>query len=430
MLSGLARIRQAGMVSIGTALLAIARVAGSLAVTKSTAILVGPAGLALLGAFQNFTAIALALCSGGLNGGIVRTVAAADDEQSRRADIAALMKVTMITTATTIVAVLMSLPWLTPAVLGSFDHAWVMLVFCALAFGLALNTALLHVLVGCGRRADFLLVNLIASLLTAAVAFPMVRVLGVAGALLVAPLANSAVVVATIGFVRRQRLWVPMAQGRLDRSFLRKLAGFPLMGLASASFLPLAQLAVRDRLVESSTIEIAGIWQGVVKISDAYMMIVTYVVLLLVLPRFSNGNGATDRFRRVASAAMAVAVFAGALAAPAYLFRDLLIRLLFSDEFVSMRELLGPQVLGDVLRSAVLVAQAAFTALVATAAYIAIEATLAFSFVAFSYLLIPQYGAHGVVLAWFLAAALAAVASTFLLLRSRVPREPGALRRA
>ena len=160
------------------------------------------------------------------------------------------------------------------------------------------------------------------------------------------------------------------------------------------------------------------------------MMIVTYVVLLLVLPRFSNGNGATDRFRRVASAAMAVAVFAGALAAPAYLFRDLLIRLLFSDEFVSMRELLGPQVLGDVLRSAVLVAQAAFTAFVATAAYIAIEATLALSFVAFSYMLIPQYGAHGVVLAWLSAAALAAVASTFLLLRSRVPQEPGALRRA
>ena len=402
-------------VSAGTAFLALARIAGSLAVTKGTAMIAGPAGVALLGAFQNFTGVVLALCSGGISSGIVQRTASTIDPAERAAVVTRLIRLTLWSTALTILATLLLSVWLAIEVLGDGTYLLVILVFCALAVGLSLNTALMHVLVGYGQKRQFLWANVLAAVLTVLVAFPMIRFLGMPGALLVAPLANGAVVVFSIRAVRR--LGIPLwgSGSKLDLPFIRSLAGFPLMGLSSAALLPLAQLFVRERLGEASGIDAAGTWQAVVKVSDAYMMIVIYLVLMIALPRFSAAIAESRLLRKIATVAVSIAVATVCLAVPLYLLRDRVIVTLFSSEFMPMRELFAPQIIGDTLRSMVLVVQAAYASRVVTGAYVSVDVTLAGTFVALSAFWIPLHGALGVVFAWIAACALALLVSLALM---------------
>lgn len=409
--------------SSGTIILAIARMASSLILTKLTVLTAGPAGLALLGAFQNMTGIILALCSGGLNSAIVKQVAAAEDTALRQDTITQLLKITLLATGTTLLLALLMSGWLASTVLGNSVPALIIWAFCALAIGMAMNTALLHVFVGLGGRREFITLNLTATAITLGLSFPIVRNFGMVGALMVAPISNSIIVFASIWLLKRGG-WQLHGQAEISLALLKRLASFPLMALSGASFIPLAQLFVRDRLASQHGAAAAGNWQAVSKISEAYMMIVGYLILLLVLPRFSARSGQPLEFRDIKASALGILIPAVLLMIPIYLFRDLVIYSLFSEGFLPIKDLFSTQMLGDLLRTIILVIQAALTARALTASYIAIEAMLGASFVAFGMHLIPIHGANGAVIAWSAACFLTLAASGILWLGKY--RQPGA----
>ena len=392
-------VRSALRTSSGTIILAIARMASSLTLTKLTVLAGGPAGLALLGAFQNMTGIILALCSGGLNSAIVKQVAAAENAARRQDSITKLLKITLFTTGVTLVCTLSVSYWISNTVLGHSTPVFVLWAFCALAVGMAANTALLHVFVGLGARREFLFLNLAAAVVTLGLSFPMIRAFGIEGALLVAPISNSVIVINSIWLLRRSG-WKIQGTAPVSLGFLRQLASFPLMALSGASFIPLAQLFVRERLTSQHGAAAAGNWQAVSKISEAYMMIVGYLILLLILPKFSTMSTQPVRLRDIKASMLGVLIAAMSLMIPIYIFRDFIIFGLFSRSFLSVKDMLGMQMFGDLLRSTILVVQAVLTARSVTISYIAIEAMLAVSFVIFGIYLIPTHGANGAVMAW------------------------------
>lgn len=419
------RAVRASSASLGTLLLAAMRIGGSLAITKGTAIVGGPAGVALLGAFQNFTAVALGLCSGGLNTGIVKTVAETTDGEGRTHLVRQVLALTAICTACIVVSVLAFAGVVADRILSDAGYWWIVALFALLAPGMAFNTAILHILVGLGRQKQFLHLNLLAAGATVVLALPLAYALGVPGALLVASIANALVLAVSYPMLRAAGCDIRPFSLALDREVLRRLAPFPLMALASAVLVPAGLIAVRNLIVENSGVDAAGHWQGVVKVSEAYMLVVAYSILMFLLPRLATRTGA-DAKRTVLLGTAGSMALALVLSAPIYLGRELVVKLLFTQEFRPMIALFGLQILGDFLRSAVLALQSVLAARAALLTYLGVEIVFVSTYVLAANWLVPESGPRGAMLAWLIASATAAVLAITLVMARLRAGSPGA----
>lgn len=404
----LARLLAIARLSVGTALLAGSRVAGTLLVTKLTAIHGGPTTMAVLGTFQNLTAVVFALACGGLNNAIVNESAKAADDAQRQLTLARFLRANAATSAATVMALLLLSNWLNATVLGGKAPGYVLPVLAACTVGFALSSTVQFTLVGWGDRRGYLGLNVCAALLTLLLAYPLIAGGGLGGTLLVAPVANSVVVVVALVHMRSRMRGLPWRSATLGWAELRRWSAFPLMALASAVFLPMAQLAVRDFLVAQSPTA-AGIWQGVAKLSEAYMMISVNLILLIALPRFSaglaQGSLTAPAVLRTAAVISGVTTM---LTLPVYLAREPLTLAVFSRDFLPMTTLFVGQIIGDILRSAVLTLQSYATARGATVQFIGVEATQTAAFVGLSAIFVSQ-GPQGVVMAWAMACAITLV---------------------
>lgn len=68
--------------------------------------------------------------------------------------------------------------------------------------------------------------------------------------------------------------------------YAKKLLKFSVMVFLTAVTLPVAYVLMRDLLVEHHSLEALGLWQGVSKISDAYLQFITAVFSVYLLPDF------------------------------------------------------------------------------------------------------------------------------------------------
>lgn len=414
------RLVRAGGASLGTLVLAAMRILGSLAITKGTALVGGPAGVALLGAFQNFTAVALGLCSGGLNTGIVKTVAETSDREMRHHLIGQILVLTATCTVTVVASVLVFAWVVAKNILADETYWWVIAAFAVLAPGMAFNTAILHVLVGLDRQKQFLKLNIIAAGATIVLALPLAYTLGVPGALLVASIANALVIAVSYPMLRSAGYNPWPFRITFDPTVLRRLAPFPIMALTTAILIPGGTIAVRNLIVNHAGVAAAGHWQGVVKVSEAYMLVVAYSILMYLLPKLVARSGGKSG-RTVFIGASAAMVLTLALAVPVYAGREIVVTLLFTPEFRPMVDLFGYQMLGDVFRSAFLAFQAALAARSALAVYVGVEFLFVATYVISAMWLVPGYGPSGATIAWLIAA-IAALSLTWPLVLHTIRR--------
>ena len=94
----------------------------------------------------------------------------------------------------------------------------------------------------------------------------------------------------------------------------------------------------------------AGQWQAVWKISEVYLSVLTIALSTYYLPKLSSLSGAASILKEINSTALVVIPFAALLALAVYLFRDLAIFILFTDEFKLARDLFLVQLCGDVVK--------------------------------------------------------------------------------
>src|SRR5205085_7746824 len=96
----------------------------------------------------------------------------------------------------------------------------------------------------------------------------------------------------------------------------------------------------------------AGLWQATTRLSNMYTMVLITTLSMYSLPTLSAIKDPAQ-FRSVM---FGMAVKMGAITAGAalaiYLCRDLIVRAVFTVEFAPVRDLLGAQLIGDVLNLA------------------------------------------------------------------------------
>lgn len=376
---------------------AVVAVAAGFASVKVTSVYLGPSGIGILSQFQYLMNVVLGFAASSTNTATVRLTAEYADSPSRfRAYVGTAARMLLVIGAVVSLGVIVTAPWLATLLLADSRFAPAVALFgITYVFGLAHS----FVLAIANGAKDFRSVTWI-NISTTIVALLMVVVLsplyGVAGALVavaLTPLASAAMAM----LWGRKRAWMPkrpLAGGFSRRELGRFLSFFP-MTLAFALLPSGAQLWARDLLAAQASWADVGLVQGVMRLSDMYLNVFVTVLSMYYLPRFAELRLAQELGSELRRGLAVVLPIVIAISAALYLGRDLLIRIIFTAEFLPMRELFAWQMSGNVLRVVSWLLGYVLVARASPFAMVLLEVANTSSFVVMAAVLIPANGGVG-----------------------------------
>lgn len=393
-------IRTSLLTAISTAI----KLVSAFAINKVIAVVAGPAGMALIGQVQGVASILQGTSSGLFSTAAVKHSAEWKDQPARREKFLSLSYTLAfwLTLAVGIATGLLSW-WLAGMLLDDHRYWWVFALLGVSIPLFATNNLILSVINGLGDVKKLTALNVAQSIFGLILSVGLPLLFGLSGALAATVLASTIVFILLLPELRRHP-WLKLRTIRLaeDKLDFDRLKSFALMAIASAICTPLAQLIVRAWIVEHCSVQEAGYWQGLMRLSTAYLMFFTTTLSVYYLPKFSSLGADGIKRELVRGYSLLLPVLA-VLFVGIWLARGWLISLLFSAEFAPMESLLSYQLLGDFLKIGSWVMAYLMLARARTVLYITSEIGFNVLYVGLSMKLVGSSGSGGVrgaVIAW------------------------------
>lgn len=376
----------------------VLRLAASLVVVKVLALYLGTQGMGYLGQFMSVLALTTALAGGGVSMGLTKYVA----EQGSRGEsviphVRAAMAIWLTTGVVYFVLVVVNARTLSDVLFGTPEYAAVFWALAGGQFAIGAYNLLSAILNGKHDVTGLATVNTLGAVAGAALTSLLVITAGLGGAmwgLILAPCTG--LVFAGIQVWRKAYLRGSWRGQRPQPGHYKALLSFAVMLVVTVSTMPMAQIVLRSWQGAAFGWDQVGIWQGLIKLSDAWLQFGTVVLANYYFPRLSRfGEHAAlhAEFRTMFVACAAVLIPA---AWGIWLLRESVIELLFSPRFLPMQELLGPQLVGDVFRTLAYVVGYIAVAKAQTGLYILAELYQAGALLLLSHFFIPMFGTRGV----------------------------------
>ncbi len=399
--------------------MALVRLACSFISIKVTAVVLGPAGLALVAQLGSFITLLQSMLGQALVTGTVRLSAEHGEDAALRHRVRATalrLAVALVMTATVLLAVLAAplAGWLLT------DAAYAPLIALAgLAVAAAIATDLMHGALGVSKEVGLIGRSTIgATLLGLAVFAPSAWLWGLTGALWasLAVFGGAALVAALVVHTRSKGVNLREFLGPFDRDAAVRLAGFYPMLIVNGALPPLALILVRDTLAGAMGLEAAGYWQAAWRLSEAYQAVIISSVTLFFMPSLGENAREPAAWRRQVLRTLAAATGATALLAAAiFVLREPVVHLVLSARFEPVITLMPLQLAGDVLKVSGWILGMALVGALRTRWFVAIVALAMAGFVAGTRALVPWLGLEGAQWAYIGAGALQTSLGAFAL---------------
>src|SRR5690606_6346297 len=153
----------------------------------------------------------------------------------------------------------------------------------------AANTLLISVINGFGKFKTILHINIICQIVGACLTLVLIWQAKLSGALIAVIVSESVVFFITFFYAFHLRSNVKLINFKnFDIGYVKKMSSFSMMALFSATVLPLVALAIRNYIIDTISIDDAGYWEAMMRISNYYLMFVSTLLSLYILPRFSE----------------------------------------------------------------------------------------------------------------------------------------------
>ena len=213
---------------------------------------------------------------------------------------------------------------------------------------ISLNNYFLSILNGFKEFKKFVLINIITSLLGLIFTVSLVLLFQLKGALIATVSYQGVVVFITIYYLKKTSWFsAKMLWGVWNKDIVKKYFSYSLMAFVSAATQPVSQLLVRGFIIKNYSIESAGFWEGMNRISGLYLLFVTTSFSVYYLPKLSELKSAVHLRIEIVKAYKIITPIIAASLLMIYLLKDLVINILFTKEFYPMKELFFWQMLGD-----------------------------------------------------------------------------------
>ena len=371
---------------------------------KVVALIVGPSGVALLGQLTNFSNILMAFSTGGINAGVTKYIAEDKEDKNKLADVLSTsMRIVLLFSLTVGAILIFGCNYWSYVILNESKYSLVFLIFGFTIVFYSLNTFFIAVLNGFKEFKKYVVVNIVGSVIGLIFSVVLVFLWDIEGALIASVTSQSIVLFVTLFLVFRSD-WAKrdFFMKKLNADVLKKLSHYSLMAIVAALTVPVSQLIIRSYLLDKLSLDAAGLWEGVSRISTMYLMVVTTSLSVYYLPRLSELTEKEELKKEVFKVCKVFVPLT--LFSSVFIFtcRDFIISLLFSSEFSSMRDLFKMQLIGDFFKIFSWLLAYNMLAKAKTLMFISTEIIFSVSLVLFSLYFIGLYGILGATMAYAL----------------------------
>lgn len=369
---------------------------------KVVAVLIGPSGVALLGQLSNFSTIFLSFSTAGITNGVTKYIAEnGGNQQKINVFLRTSLLITIVFSLICSILLVSCSGYFTKLILKDDKYQSIIIVFGFSLILYALNTLLLSVLNGYKQFKKYVRVNIIGSFVSLFFSASLAYFFGIYGALLAAITYQSVIFVITLHqSVKCEWFNRENFTGSFNKEAGRKLAHYSLMALVSAATVPVSQLIIRDYLSEHISLFHAGIWEGMNRLSGMYLMVITTSLAVYYLPRLAEISTNFEMKKEIISAYKLIIPPLLLATSCIYFGRNLIIQILYNNDFESMKDLFGFQLFGDFFKIASWLLAYQMVAKSMTKWFVTTEIVFSISLVVLTILFVNLYGKIGANLAY------------------------------
>ncbi len=369
---------------------------------KILAVYVGPSGYAVIGQFQNFIQIITSFAGGAINTAVIKyTAEYYEDATKQKAIWRTAGSIVLLFSITIAFLILILQKQLSLYIFQTNEFQSVFVWFAVFLLFFNFNALFLAILNGKKEILKLVIANIAGSLFSLVITGVLAFKFGLYGALIALSIYQSTAFLVTLVLCYKAN-WFKFKYlfGKIDPDITRKFAGFALMALTSALCVPLSQIVIRTYMTGEFGIEYAGYWEAMIRLSGAYLMLVTTTLGVYYLPRLSELSAITDIKKEVYLGYKVIFPIALVGAITVYLLRDWIIAILFTDAFLPMRDLFLWQMIGDSLKIGSWILAYLMLSKAMIKLFIITEIIFASSLVGLTYIFTKIFGFEGVSIAY------------------------------
>lgn len=330
----------------------LVRMCAGMISVKVIAVIIGPAGVALLGQLRNFDTILLGMANGGISNGITKYISEyKEDETEIKKLLSNALKITLFCSSIVGIFLISCCVQLSKMVFMTEDYFYVFIVFGFTIFLYTLNALLISVLNGYKKFKKYVKINITGTLIGIIYSVTLVFLFGLSGALLNAVTYQSIVFFVTLWMCRKEK-WLKKEYFccKLEKPLVKKYLAYSIMTLTTLALFPTSQMLLRGYVIINISASQAGIWEGMNHISSMYLSVITTAFSIYYLPRVSEINDPKELSHEILRCYKVVVPMLLCICLCIYMLRHFILWLLFSPQFYEMEHLFGWQLMGDMFK--------------------------------------------------------------------------------
>ncbi|GGZ81671.1 O-antigen translocase [Algibacter mikhailovii] len=381
------------------------RIIGGLLTSKAIAVFIGAEGLALVGNLRNFVGSFQAIATVGFYKGIVKHISEVKEKAQELSKLlSTVYYVGFISTVLVCFFCYLKAEWINDLIFPTYnDYAYVIKIFAIVLPFYVLNMFSFSIMNGFLKYKILIIINIIGQILSVSIALLLIYQNKIDGALISVVIAESLIFLITlVGIINRRSLVSSLKVGSISLKYLKKMAPYSVMALFTAVLLPMVAILIRSYIIDTIGYKDAGFWEAMTRISKYYLMFVSSLIAMYLVPRFSEINKASEFKKEIFSFYKTIMPILLIGLIVIYLLRKYIVLTIFSEEFEPVENLFKWQLLGDFVKVLSIVIAYQFLAKKMFWHYILTEAFLVITLYSTSIYFINLYGGiEGAVIAHF-----------------------------
>lgn len=371
---------------------------------KIVATLIGPAGVAYIGQFQSFLTITNSGSTLGIGQGTIKYLAEhrADENQYKKI-LSTSFIITIISSSIIAILILLFHQQLSFCLFNTTTYSFVLIALALTLVIYSFGQILICALNGFQEIRKLIFARIIGNILGLAITIFLVFWASLEGALL-ALVVSQIIGFGVLVYYSQKSEWYKKSNflNGWDKQNFLLLGQFSMMTFVSVILLNIRQIYLRDFIIVELSPEAAGYWQAIWKISEIYLTVITFSLSVYYLPKLASIHDKKELQQEIFKGYRMLLPTVLVLSSLIFLFRDIIILLLFTEDFAAVRDLFFYQLVGDVFKIASWILSFLMVAKAMTKTFIFTEIIFVLLFAILSLIAVEWYGLIGMTYAFAL----------------------------
>ncbi|MCB5250058.1 MAG: O-antigen translocase [Sulfurimonadaceae bacterium] len=382
----------------------VIKILSSIVINKAVALYIGPSGLALIGQFQNFSQAIQIISSGAINTGVTKyTSEYCSKEKSIQSLFSTSIKISFFFSILIGFCIIFFSDYIAVQLLKTDRYSYIFIIFGFTLIFFILNNYFLSILNGLKEIKMFISISIIQSIYSLCFTTLLIVFYSFDGALIAFVTNQSIVFIIIIWMLRKHKIInFNNFRGKFNIIEAKKLSKFMIMTLTSALSVPASYFIIRNQIGETLGWDVAGYWQALISISSLYLLIITTALSTYYLPKLSAINSIETLKKEIFNGYYIIIPIVCLLGMCLYMIREFIIIVLFTNDFLPMKEFFIYQICGDVLKISCFLIGYVLIAKEMTKIFIIKELVMSIFFVVISVILLKNYALEGVFFAYII----------------------------